>query len=95
MCAHGPIGRQMRGKLPPPVEGGTGAYGSRGRLIDRLMGDRGTRRLARRDVDHLFSARRSPADPPSVQLPAPVPASTKPTARTRLRFRSAKPRPAR
>lgn len=42
-----------RGILPLPIEGGTGTYASRGRFIDRLMGDTKIRARARKDVEAL------------------------------------------
>ena len=67
-----------RGILLPPVEGGTGSYGSRGRFIDWLMGDRKIRARARQEVDGLVlksqqGGRDVPADPPPTRLPPPVP----------------------
>jgi hypothetical protein len=67
-----------RGILLPPVEGGTGTYASRGRFIDRLMGDTKIRARARKDADALVLRSQQeggelPPDPPPVQLPPAVP----------------------
>ena len=87
----------MRGILLPPVEGGTGTYASQGRLIDRLMGDRKIRALARKEVDELVQksqhgGRETPPDPPPVKLPPPVPGGTSTEGR---RPGTVRPRPAR
>jgi hypothetical protein len=68
--------------LPPPVEGGTGFYGSRGRLIDWLMGDQRIRARVRNEYSVLVASSEHsesegkpsppPADPPPTQLPPPV-----------------------
>lgn len=67
----------VRGKLSPPVEGGTGYYGSRGRLIDRLMGDRRIRARVRAESEAMYSySGFSAAEPPPAQLPPAVPGGT-------------------
>ena len=67
-----------RGILPLPIEGGSGTYASRGRFIDRLMGDTKIRARARKDVEALVlrSQQRGgelPPDPSPVKLPPSVP----------------------
>ncbi|CAN5856496.1 hypothetical protein BH23ACT12_BH23ACT12_04810 [soil metagenome] len=89
----------MRGALPSPVEDGTGTYGSRGRVIDGLMGDRRIRQTARREVEDLVlrsqvgSDTPLPPDPPPVDLPPPVPGGTGTETKGR-RLGGARPRPA-
>ncbi len=69
--------------LPPPVEGGTGYFSSRGRFIDWLMGDarmeakarslgelRAKEGLGEEDVSEQADS--EPEDPPQVELPPPV-----------------------
>jgi hypothetical protein len=94
----------VRGILPPPVEGGTGSYGSRGRIIDRLMGDRKIRARVLEASEALFlhskfsdngPTRPSAADPPPTQLPPPVPGGTGVESRGRRDSGPGRPRQAR
>ncbi len=89
-----------RGNLPPPIEGGTGTYASRGRFIDRLMGDTKIRARARRDVEALVLRSQQgggelPPDPPPVKLPPPVPGGTGTETKGGRRSGAIRPRQAR
>jgi len=69
--------------LPPPVEGGTGHFSSRGRFIDWLMRDAKMEEKARSlgelsakaalaEEDDSDPPDAEPQDPPQVELPPPV-----------------------
>lgn len=90
--------------LPPPVDGGTGSYGSRGRFIDWLMGDQRIRARARDRYEALFGAASEndggpqpspPDEPPPTQLPPPVPDGTGSETRGARNPERFKPRQAR
>ncbi|MGI8425319.1 MAG: hypothetical protein ACR2FO_01095 [Actinomycetota bacterium] len=74
--------------LPPPVEGGTGHFSSRGRFIDALMGNAKMRRQALGSVEELRVKANAEAEddsgdepaeiqePPATDLPPPVESGT-------------------
>lgn len=89
-----------RGILLPPVEGGTGTYARRGRIIDRLMGDTKIRARARKHTEALVLRSQQgggelPPEPPPVKLPPPVPGGTGSETKGRRPARTVRPRQAR
>ncbi len=64
-------------KLPRPFPGGTYAIQSNGTVLDRLMGDRKARAIAREQLEPFLMSEDEPtADPEPTNIPEPVPGGT-------------------
>ena len=67
------IDEPERAAIPPPVPDGDYELESLGRFVDNLLGSARRQATADRRMGRLVGRTEAPEDPPSVEIPEPVP----------------------